>query len=185
MTIVPDTKDWTWVLERPCPECGFDTRTVTRGSLPGMLRGTAGRWQEVIAAHGEDVRERARADRWSRLEYACHVRDVFVRFHQRLELMLSTEGPTFPNWDQDATAVEERYNLQDPAVVSAQLGSAAEALAARFARVGPDEWGRRGLRSDGAAFTVETLGRYLMHDPVHHLWDVGPPGPGDAPPSRN
>lgn len=20
--IVPDTKDWTWVLERPCPECG-------------------------------------------------------------------------------------------------------------------------------------------------------------------
>jgi hypothetical protein len=26
MTIVPDTKDWTWVLRRPCPECGFDTQ---------------------------------------------------------------------------------------------------------------------------------------------------------------
>ena len=22
--IVPDTKDWTWVLDRPCEECGFD-----------------------------------------------------------------------------------------------------------------------------------------------------------------
>jgi hypothetical protein len=22
--ITPDTKDWTWVLERACPECGFD-----------------------------------------------------------------------------------------------------------------------------------------------------------------
>ncbi len=22
------------------------------------------------------------------------------------------------------------------------------------------------------AFTVETLSRYLVHDPVHHLWDV-------------
>ena len=24
MAIIPDTKNWTWVLERPCPECGFD-----------------------------------------------------------------------------------------------------------------------------------------------------------------
>ena len=31
--ITPDDKDWTWVLERPCPECGFDTRTIdNRGS---------------------------------------------------------------------------------------------------------------------------------------------------------
>ncbi len=21
-------------------------------------------------------------------------------------------------------------------------------------------------------FTVETFGRYLVHDPVHHVWDV-------------
>lgn len=26
--IVPDDKDWTWVLERPCPECGFDTAAI-------------------------------------------------------------------------------------------------------------------------------------------------------------
>jgi hypothetical protein len=26
VTIVPDTKDWTWVLDRPCPECGLDTQ---------------------------------------------------------------------------------------------------------------------------------------------------------------
>ena len=24
MPITPDTKDWTWVMERPCPDCGFD-----------------------------------------------------------------------------------------------------------------------------------------------------------------
>jgi hypothetical protein len=23
MAIVPDTKDWTWALQRSCPECGF------------------------------------------------------------------------------------------------------------------------------------------------------------------
>jgi hypothetical protein len=24
MPVVPDDKDWTWVLARRCPECGFD-----------------------------------------------------------------------------------------------------------------------------------------------------------------
>lgn len=29
-----------------------------------------------------------------------------------------------------------------------------------------------GPRSDGSVFTVESLLRDLMHDPIHHLWDV-------------
>ncbi|HEX6658909.1 MAG TPA: hypothetical protein VF065_12545 [Ilumatobacter sp.] len=28
MAIVPDDKNWTWVLERPCPDCGLETSTV-------------------------------------------------------------------------------------------------------------------------------------------------------------
>ena len=35
-----------------------------------------------------------------------------------------------------------------------------------------NEWGRKGQRSDGAAFTIDTFGRYMVHDPIHHLWDV-------------
>ena len=27
-------------------------------------------------------------------------------------------------------------------------------------------------RSDGAAFTIDSFSRYLVHDPVHHVWDV-------------
>ena len=32
MTIIPDTKDWTWVLQRPCPECGFTVETFAATS---------------------------------------------------------------------------------------------------------------------------------------------------------
>ena len=45
-------------------------------------------------------------------------------------------------------------------------------LADSFDRVGRDEWDRTGFRSDGAAFTVATFARYLVHDPIHHLHDV-------------
>ena len=82
------------------------------------------------------------------------------------------DDPLFPNWDQDATAVEDRYAEQDPAQVAAELRRAAFAIAGRFENVTSAQWQRTGNRSDGARFTVETFARYLMHDPVHHLYDV-------------
>ncbi|PVY29285.1 hypothetical protein C7458_10631 [Williamsia muralis] len=35
MAIVPDTKNWTWVLERPCPDCGFDPSEIAFRGYPG------------------------------------------------------------------------------------------------------------------------------------------------------
>ena len=170
MEIVPDTKDWTWVLDRPCGECGFDTASFPRGAVPGMIRDNAAKWELVLEA--TDVRTRPAPQVWSPLEYACHVRDVFRLYDYRLGLMLNQDDPLYPNWDQDATAVQERYSEQDPARVTQELLEAAQTLAERFETVTGDAWDRPGRRSDGARFTVETFARYLVHDPVHHLHDV-------------
>ncbi|HEV3256624.1 MAG TPA: hypothetical protein VG013_07090, partial [Gemmataceae bacterium] len=91
MTIVPDTKDWTWVLQRPCPECGFDTQGFAVGAVPSMIMANAAAWQQALAGAGGpgDARTRPEPGKWSPLEYACHVRDVFRLYDQRLELMLS------------------------------------------------------------------------------------------------
>jgi hypothetical protein len=170
MTIVPDAKDWTWVLRRPCPDCGLDTRGLAREDVAGMLRANAQAWPAVLAAPGAGARPEPGT--WSPLEYGCHVRDVFRRFDGRLVLMLTQDGPLFPNWDQDATAIEDRYAEQDPAEVAENLLAAAATLADRFDDVSGDQWQRTGARTDGARFTVETFARYLIHDPVHHLCDV-------------
>jgi hypothetical protein len=97
---------------------------------------------------------------------------VLRLYDQRLELMLSQDDPLFPNWDQDETAVADRYAEQAPAEVAAALRQAALAIAGRFESVTGDQWQRPGRRSDGARFTVETFARYFIHDPVHHLYDV-------------
>ncbi len=170
--ITPDGKDWTWVLERACPDCGLDTPTVVREDVPGLVRANAAAWLEVLAGEDAGLRRRPRPDMWSALEYACHVRDVFRLFDLRLALMLDREDPLFPNWDQDATAVAERYGEQDPKTVAADLAGAAEILAAAFEGVAGEQWQRTGNRSDGARFTVESFSRYLIHDPLHHLYDV-------------
>ena len=171
MGIVPDTKDWTWVLQRPCPDCDLDARQVRRDEVAGMLRDNAAAWPAVLASAG-DPRQRPSPGVWSPLEYACHVRDVFRRFDGRLLLMLEADDPLFPNWDQDATAIEDRYAEQDPATVGAELLEAGEVLAGHFEQLAGEQWGRTGRRSDGADFTVESFARYLIHDPVHHLYDV-------------
>ncbi|MGW0175664.1 DinB family protein [Rhodococcus sp. NPDC003322] len=170
MAITPDTKNWTWVVERPCPDCGFDPSTVEFGRLPELVRANAERWPAVFAR--PDVAVRPDEHTWSALEYGAHVRDVLRIFRERLALMLDRDEPEFANWDQDATAVAERYHEQDPREVAAELGAAAEAIADAFAAVPDHALGRRGLRSDGSAFTVRTLAVYFLHDPVHHLHDV-------------
>ena len=170
MAITPDTKNWTWVLERPCPECGFDSRAFPREESGSRVRDIARSWQEILAAPAVAVRPSD--DVWSPLEYGCHVRDVFRVFGERLDLMLTSDGASFANWDQDKTAVDDCYGEQDPAVVAGELHASAASIAARFDGVAGAQWSRTGARSDGSSFTVESLGRYLIHDPIHHLHDV-------------
>ncbi len=168
--IIPDAKDWTWVLERPCPECGLDTRSIAREEVAERLRVNAAQWPQVLRRPG--VTQRPDPATWSPLEYACHVRDVFRLYDQRLLLMLTEHNPLYPNWDQDETAIQQRYSEQDPAAVATELVVAGEQLATRFAGMHDEQWKRPGRRSDGASFTIDTFSRYLLHDPVHHLHDV-------------
>ncbi len=170
MPIVPDDKDWTWVVERVCPECRFDASSLPATAVAEGLRENASAWRPLLDHPAVAVRPAD--DRWSALEYACHVRDVYALYDERLALMLGEDGPTFPNWDQDITAEAERYNEQDPATVAADLERNGGRLAASFDAVTGDQWDRTGRRGDGARFTVDTFSRYLLHDPVHHIWDV-------------
>lgn len=168
---LPDDKDWTIVLTQPCAECGYDAASIEVARLPHLVRDAAAPWRAVLSR--ADAAQRPAPQVWSPLEYACHVRDLLTIFTGRLALMLAHDDPAFEDWDQDATALKERYWAQDPAVVAAGLAAAAEANAAGWDQVGEDDWRRRGLRSNGSRFTVDSLGRYLLHDLRHHLWDVG------------
>ena len=170
--IAPDTKNWTWVLERPCPECGFEASSVPPEQLPELIRANAQAWADILAGDPAWLRRRPREDRWSPLEYSCHVRDVFRVMDERLRLMLSSDDPVYENWDQDRTALEEDYGAQDPASVARELSQAGEGLAADFEGVAGLVWERPGTRSDGAKFSVMTIGQYMLHDVVHHVDDV-------------
>jgi hypothetical protein len=167
----PDTKDWTWTLTRRCPECGLAAGEIAMSELAERTFIAAEEWA-VILRSSPAVGSRPSPDVWSPLEYGAHVRDVFRRFEGRLAAMLESDNPLFESWDQDQTAIEERYSEQDPEVVADELEAAAARLVSQIQELRPNQLDRRGRRSDGAEFTVVTLLQYFLHDIVHHLWDV-------------
>ena len=168
--IEPDTKDWTWVLTLPCPECGFDPARVHHTDVADRIRSDAADWVSRLIEPG--VRTRPQPTVWSTLEYGCHVRDVHRIFHHRIRLMLTEVEPQFPNWDQDETAIADDYASQDAATVATELFDAASVVADTYANVPADGWARRGLRSNGSEFTIATISIYHLHDIVHHAHDV-------------
>lgn len=166
----PDTKDWTWTIHEPCPQCGFDAGAVARDEIADLTVDYAGVLAD--AARGPRGAERPAPDVWSPTEYACHVRDLCALFVGRLARMLAENDPLFENWDQNATAVAAEYWKQRPGLVVGQLTAAADVIAAQFAAVRDDQWDRPGRRSNGSVFTVDTFARYFLHDLAHHVWDV-------------
>ncbi|HYO39439.1 MAG TPA: DinB family protein [Nocardioidaceae bacterium] len=168
--IEPDTKDWTWVLDRPCPECGYDALSVRRIELAEQLRANAAAWEPVLGSDG--ARLRPSPEVWSPLEYACHVRDVHTVFAGRVRAMLDDDDPLFENWDQDEAAAKGGYSQQDPVTVAGELATAADEVADLYTSVPEDAWARPGRRSNGSAFTVDSIARYHLHDAEHHLADV-------------
>ena len=174
-SIEPDTKDWTWVLDAsPVRECGFVAADLDRADLGAA----APRRRERLGRRAAPARRRPSGpteQTWSPLEYACHVRDVHRIFGERLALMLDQDEPDLRQLGPGRGRVAARYDLQDPAVVGPELVAAAEAVAARYdaLREAPEEtWARRGLRSNGSEFTVDSIARYHLHDVLHHTHDV-------------
>ena len=170
MSLEPDGKDWTWVLTRACAECGFDAPALSRQRIPGVIRDNATHWEVVLGT--DDAAVRPSPHVWSPLEYACHVRDVNRIFAQRVRQMLTEDAPTFANWDQDQTAIDDDYGSQDPSEVASAVVTGADEVASLYAAVRDDQWDRSGTRSNGDGFTVDTLARYHLHDLVHHAHDV-------------
>ena len=173
MGIEPDTKDWTWVVQRRCPECGLDAAAVPAEQIAEEIRSNAAEWTRVRGqTEPEWWSRRPDPGTWSPLEYAAHVRDVHRVFTTRLEALLTEHDPLWPDWDQDAAAVEGEYASEDVDAVLEDLSAAADHIAAQYRGLTAQQWQRPARRSDGASFTGATMARYHLHDVVHHLGDI-------------
>lgn len=164
----PDTKDWTVVVTQGCLECRYQIPLPTE--IPPRILATVEPWRQALA--GPEVRVRPEPTVWSPLEYGCHVRDVCRVFLGRIEAIKAQDDVRFLDWDQDEAAIAGRYWEADPAEVAEEYAQEAERVVDALTSATPAQWGHRGVRSNGSAFTLTTLAVYLLHDLEHHYHDV-------------
>ncbi len=164
----PDTRDWTFVIDSGCTECGWQPHPPAR--IVDGLQQAAPRWQAVLARG--DASKRPSPEVWSPVEYACHVRDMIRLLGERTASMLAVYNPPLTDWDGEAVAVRRNYHSRRPAEVSEDLVRCTKATVDVMRTVLGKQWDRPGRRSDGTDFTIGSLTQYISHEVHHHLYDV-------------
>ena len=172
--------DGPWIVPGPgwvCPECGFDYDGCARADTSTLVRAFASQYRVPLerSLPGEDLpallRVRPVAGGWSALEYACHARDCFWLYDERITTTVKHDRPTFERMQRDQLALDRDYNAQDPAAVLDELAKATQALGVELEWVPDGAWERVAER-DGVALSVEWMARNAVHEGRHHLLDV-------------
>ena len=163
-----------------CNDCQFVYASVAMPALFDRLRSFGPRYRDVLlvsdcpTSRDAALRTRPEAGVWSALEYACHVRDVFLMQRERLYTALVEDKPSFVPMYRDERPTLARYNDQAPEDVVAQLTMAAHLLAQSFRMLAPAQLERLCIYNfpEPAERPLLWVGRHCVHEGEHHLHDV-------------
>lgn len=166
-------RDWTRMQFEPCPDCTFDPTGLADRHIGRALTDAAADWGRTLARVDASLAAiRPAPEVWSALEYACHVRDVLGVFDERVRRTLEEDTPSLGWWDHEAAVVDDGYADEIPVLVAEAIGRNARVLATTFAGVPPDAFARAAVRREGEHFTVAGMGRFALHELVHHRHDA-------------
>ena len=149
-----------------CPTCGLDPRTVTPADAVVALRSYPRRYRALLVRPDDEegaevVTLRPAPDRWSALEHAAHVAQVFetaadavraLRRHDDADVVVEPGPPSLGSVDQ----------------VTNWLGAGAERLAGVVEELRGDDWKRSGRLPTGEAVTALDVVRHAVHAGAHH-----------------
>jgi hypothetical protein len=160
-------------MER-CEECGFDY-DLGRAPLAGaaVIEG-ASQLARILAGGGDELRARLQPERWSPLEYGCHLRDVLLVQRERVLLARRESRPELQPMGRDERVDHDGYAEQQPGDVARQLRDAAQLLANVLSRLGDGDWQRTVIYSYPAPEerSLRWVATHTLHEVRHHLLDV-------------
>lgn len=160
-----------------CGRCQSSADAVSAVDLPAALVDIGRRWTEflsTVADHPggmDSLHQRPRLDRWSAMEYGCHVRDLTAATARNLELVLLVDCPPLQPIDATTMLVTGSYHAQDPHAVTQDLRYAVQELAGLIQRHSEAALCRVGAEA-GRFRSGLVLCRWLLHELRHHLVDA-------------
>ena len=174
---------------RSCPECGFTSVRVSgqagaltvwhydedvfRSASEAISAG-CGQIAEILRSSPERLRIRLDPERWSPLEYACHVRDALLIQRERVLKALRGHGDEVLPMGRDERVMHDGYNEQQPRNVALQVEQAALLFTDLLQRLRPSEWELEVtyLFPAPSPRTLRWVAVHTAHEVLHHLYDI-------------
>jgi hypothetical protein len=167
-----ETAILTRMTER-CAECGFEYRPAEAAQAGPEI--VAGAGEVAALLRGQDGSARRRyPDRWSPLEYGCHLRDVLLVQRERVILARWQETPTLAPMARDLRVEYDGYADQETSAVARQLEDAARLFANLLARLDEAAWNRTLIYNfpQPTERDLRWVAVHTLHEVVHHRLDV-------------
>jgi hypothetical protein len=157
-----------------CEVCGFVWDAIDPREVPRRLIATTDVFATVLRSEPTLAVQRPDHERWSALEYGCHVRDALTNVRDRMILGLVEDAPT-PAAMYGPRRVElGLYSNDTPEQLAGDLIGAGEQFA-RTMRAMPDDsfdrtifygWPAPGYRE------LRWVAAQALHETEHHLTDA-------------
>jgi hypothetical protein len=159
-----------------CEQCGFVYGSIGVADIPDALRALSLQYGDALLETDVAglIRMRPSPDVWSALEYACHVRDVWLVQRDRAILALVEDRPSYPRMFRDERTYLAGYQREDAAEVAGELVMAANLMAKLFEGLDSHQLARLCIYNypEPAERDVAWLGHHTLHEGTHHLDDL-------------
>jgi DinB superfamily len=159
-----------------CEQCGFTYGSIGEAEIPDAMRALSVQYGKALLETDVAglVRMRPAPDVWSALEYACHVRDVWLNQRDRAILALAEDTPTYARMYRDERTYLAGYQREDVTEVAGEVVTAANLMAKLFEGLDSDQLARPCIYNypEPAERNVAWLGHHTLHEATHHLDDL-------------
>jgi len=164
------------VLVDRCGQCGFVYGSIGAADIPDAMRELSIEYRDALLETDVAglVRLRPAPDVWSALEYACHVRDVWLVQRERAILALVEDMPSYARMFRDERTYLLGYQREDAAEVAGEVVMAANLMAKLFESLAADQLARPCIYNypEPTQRDVAWLGHHTLHEATHHLDDL-------------
>ncbi|HET6951926.1 MAG TPA: DinB family protein [Acidimicrobiales bacterium] len=161
--------------DETCPACGFVWSAVAAPEIgERTVAGVAAIAARLRDGDAAAVTARPSPERWSALEYGCHVRDVLYMLRDRTVIGLVEDTPSFAPMYRDHRVDLGLYAADEPAVVADELRLAAALFARTFAALDDDQLARPCTYAWPTSHVRSLLwmAQQAVHEVEHHRADV-------------
>lgn len=157
-----------------CDGCGFVWDTVGLKDAVSGISDAVTEFVGVIEESGEMATVRPSPERWSIVEYAGHLRDVFISLRERTILASIVDDPTGVPIYRDERVNMGFYSLDSVDDAADELGFAAGLISKTIATL-PQGFETRTLvysPVSNAKVTIGWMAAQAYHEAFHHLRDI-------------